>query len=241
MFIRLDEVDDYYFDNCYATSVGLLNSGGLCLPSVNFFPYGKQLMKEIRETISIDTINRNPKTGLKVAARKLIESSDLKEYFGKVCVANWTMDDEGYGIKKKDLDATVASVFKTFLPKVIHAFAGPLVRQWQEQKISKDAKVGFRPGLKASSAAKERKPKGGAKSSSAKGGQLNVVTARKSQLSSTKGPMKITPDQRGKMDSTSYEQSNKRRKTDSTTEVVDEKQHAELDGKELAMDSVQTM
>ena len=43
------------------------------------------VMKATRKTITIDTIYRNPKSGLKLVAKKLMKNSGLKEAFIEVC------------------------------------------------------------------------------------------------------------------------------------------------------------
>ena len=63
--------------------------------------------------------------------------------------------------------------------------APTLVRRWQEMKITKDYKVGFRPELKAGVAAK---------SSKAKGSNVKAASGKKSASCNSKGPKKITPD-----------------------------------------------
>ena len=80
-----------------------------------------------------------------------------KEAFIQMCKSNWKKNNKNNGIWKKDLNATIKSVYEMVLPKVIHAFAGPLVCCWQEKKMTTNTKVGFRPGLKAGVAAKSRK------------------------------------------------------------------------------------
>ena len=224
MFIRLDKVDDYYFDNFYSTDVSLLNSGGLTLPSVNFYPFGMELMEEIRINITIDTINRNPQSGLRLAADKLIKNSQLEDRFNEICKQCWGMDGKKCGIAEKHLNSTINAVYKIMLPKVIHAFSGPLVRRWQELKISKEDKVGFRPGLKAGVAAKSRKAKN----------DRRAETEKKSGSGNGKTPMKVTPEERDLFAETSTGQRSKKRKKDKSKTVG-------RDGEELTMDTVNLM
>ena len=121
------------------------------------------------------------------------------------------------------------------LPKVIHAFSGPLVRRWQELKISKEDKVGFRPGLKAGVAAK---------SSKAKKADCRVETKKKSGSRNGKTPVKVTPEQRDLLTETSIAQPKK--KTKHTKEInecaiMDESKTRDRDGEELTMDTVNLM
>ena len=165
-------------------------------------------MKAIRKVISIVIINQNPKSGLKLALKKLMEHSGLKEAFIKVCTQNWRKDNKNYGIREDNLNATINLVYEMIIPKVIHAFAEPVVRLWLESKITKDAKVGFRPGLQAGVAAK--------------GNGVKAASGKKSASCTSKGPKKITPDSKKRCDDTNKEQPNdKKSKTDATTEFAD--------------------
>ena len=165
------------------------------------------VMKATREAIMFDTIDQNPKSGLKLALKKLMENSGLKEAFIKVCTQNWKKDNKNYGIREGNLNATINLVYEMIIPKVIHAFAWPVVRRWLELKITKDAKVGFRPWLQAGVAAK--------------GNGVKAASGKKSSSCTSKRPKKITPDSKKRCGDTINEQPNdKKSKKDATTEFA---------------------
>ena len=70
MRIRLDQVDDYYYEHCYDTSVSLLNSGGYTLVAGWIFLFGLAVLSALCNKFTMEKMNRDPQNSFSTAKKK---------------------------------------------------------------------------------------------------------------------------------------------------------------------------
>ncbi len=125
--------DDEYMQSYYATVDQLTNKGGLSLVAKPFIPFGRNLMKNVRDFQYNQSFQHHGNSAVSSAIERLLESTILKKIFWD-CLGHpggYLIDD---GTQRSRL-----SVFVSICKKTMHAWAGKMSRKFKEMYTGRHA------------------------------------------------------------------------------------------------------
>lgn len=139
MLVREGQIDDEYLLQYYDLNMEMLNHGGLTLVSREFFEWGRDLMKIVRENYSEESINMDPVNSFKAGKHNVLGNDGVKRDFMACCEK----------LCPGAHPTVVTIIFDNIVTKTIHAKFGYTFRRWKEKNVKKHENLALRTKLKA--------------------------------------------------------------------------------------------
>ena len=145
MRILKDDMDIAYKLNFYPQSIDILNQGGMALVQSALFPYGLRLLEAIRDTYSVEHIQRTGNEALKISDAAL-KSYHLEEEF----ITGWNILCTGLPPVPDDV---LRSIWNVVQSKTIHSRCNVDTTKFKalftSRHANKDGSLALRHKLKA--------------------------------------------------------------------------------------------
>ena len=114
--------------------------------SVNFSPWGKQVLQVVCASFIEEPICSNPKHGFETGIKAVVGNVAFRQYFQALC-RNYSDAQDN-----EDTDCAASAVYNVVVGKVVHSrFAVPF-RRFKMKHIKAKAKIALRNNLKVAAA-----------------------------------------------------------------------------------------
>ena len=116
---------------CYDANMAMLNHGFLTLVKMEFFNWGRDLMRLVRSSLSEKDTDYDPKNCFDKAETTIMANALIKSWFHKLCMQH-------SGVTNKE---EIEGVYLTFVSRIIHARFGVRIRRWKENNVKRNAQA----------------------------------------------------------------------------------------------------
>ena len=125
-------VNETYMALYYDTSTQILNNGGLSLISEQYFPFGYELLRRVRDSFSENDLKLHGNESVKKAFDTLTAQASIRRVFD-AC-------DKNAGSSLDDCFKCM--IFEELVRKVFHARVNEVIKKYKEQHFGRHSKKG---------------------------------------------------------------------------------------------------
>ena len=125
-------VDETYMALYYDSSTQILNNGGLSLISVQYFPFGYELLRCVRNSFSENDLELHGNESVKRAFDKLTAQTSIRKVFD-ACDRSATSSLD---------DSFKCMIFTELVRKVFHARVNEIIKKYRDKHFGKHSKKG---------------------------------------------------------------------------------------------------